>query len=250
MSGGGSSKQRQLLGQRQHDSADQDELAVELGNMARDLQQQSQEDLMAAIVWSAVELIPGVDGGSISVVTGRENITSQAPTSEVPDHIDAIQMAENQGPCLDAAYEEQMVKVPDLNTEQRWPAFSSRAAAETKARGMLTFQLFVEDDNLGALNLYSTQPNAFTEESEHIGLLVAAHAAVAFADSRQVAQLNEAIARRDVIGQAKGILMERYTITSEQAFLLLAEASSRTNRKLHDLAEHLAVSGELSITPG
>ena len=78
-----------------------------------------------------------------------------------------------------------------------------------------------------------------------MGLLVAAHAAVAFAGARRDTQLHEAIASRDVISQAKGILMERHKITSQQAFILLAEGSSRTNTKLYELAEHLVSSGEL-----
>src|SRR5690625_7741852 len=97
---------------------------------------------------------------------------------------------------------------------------------------MLAFQLFVEDENLGALNLYAKEPHVFDDDSEHIGLLVAAHAAVAFAESRRTVQLNEAIMTRDVIGQAKGILMERHKITSQQAFLLLTTASNRTNTRL------------------
>lgn len=223
----------------------EDHLAVELGRLARELEHQPHESMLEAIVRSAVELIPGVEGGSISVVTGRKNVTSEAPTSDVPRQLDQIQMQEREGPCLDAAYEQKTVRVPNFETEERWPAFARRAAAETEARSMLSFQLFVESDNLGALNLYSSSTDAFTDESEHVGLLVAAHAAVAFAGARRDTQLHEAIASRDVISQAKGILMERHKITSQQAFILLAEGSSRTNTKLYELAEHLVSSGEL-----
>jgi AmiR/NasT family two-component response regulator len=111
---------------------------------------------------------------------------------------------------------------------------------------MLSFQLFVEGDNLGALNVYGDDVNAFNEESEQIGLLVAAHAAVAFADAQEIQQLNNALTARDLIGQAKGILMERHKISAQQAFTLLTTVSANTNTKLTLVAEHLATSGELA----
>lgn len=82
-----------------------------------------------------------------------------------------------------------------------------------------------------------------------MGLVVAAHAAVAFAQARYKAQLHQAITSRDIIGQAKSVLIERYKITGEKTFLLLAEASSRTNTKLHKIAEHRVLSGELRNGP-
>lgn len=108
---------------------------------------------------------------------------------------------------------------------------------------MLSLQLFVEGDNLGALNLYARSVGAFTDESEKVGLLFAAHAAIAYAGVRKEAQLAAALASRDVIGQAKGILMERYKITGERAFLVLAHASQHANRKLADIADELVRTG-------
>jgi len=97
---------------------------------------------------------------------------------------------------------------------------------------MLCFQLFVNGDNLGALNLYGEDVDVFDEESEQVGLLVGAHAAVAFSDAQEIGQLNLALDTRDLIGQAKGILMERFKITSQQAFQVLTRASSETETNL------------------
>ena len=149
------------------------------------------------------------------------------------------------GPCLDAVFEQHTMRVPDMRHEQRWPRFAERAAA-VGAQSMLSFQLYVEGDNLGALNLYSGEPNSFTDESEEIGLLFASHAAVAFADAQKLDQLHQAVAARDVIGQAKGILMERYQISAEQAFRLLIRVSQQRNRKLRDLAAELANTRQLA----
>ena len=221
-------------------------LAEEFSQMARSLQAQSDTDgLLAEVVSAAVRLIPGADDGSISVVIGRRDVTSQHPSGDLPKRVDALQAELGEGPCLDAVYEQQTVRVPDLSREERWPQFSHRAA-EAGVGSMLSFQLYVEGDNLGALNLYSRQPNGFDDESEQVGLLFASHAAVAFADAQKLDQLTEAVTTRDLIGQAKGILMERHKVTADQAFRMLIRISQHTNRKLRAVAEELTTTGELA----
>ncbi|HLM22473.1 MAG TPA: GAF and ANTAR domain-containing protein, partial [Propionibacteriaceae bacterium] len=153
-----------------------------------------------------------------------------------------------QGPCLDSAYVHQTVRVADMASEERWPQFARRAS-EAGAASMLSLQLYVEGDNLGALNLYSRTPNAFDDESEQVGLLFASHAAVAYAGVRKEAQLAKAVASRDLIGQAKGILMERYKISPERAFLVLTGISQASNRKLHDIAAELVRHGTVPGLP-
>lgn len=223
-----------------------DVLAAKLGSLARSLQhEEDPERILATMVRGAIDLIPGVDEGSISVVHDRRNVGSRAPSSELAERLDALQGETGQGPCLDAMFMHQTVHVPDMDTETRWPDFATRAA-EAGAGSMLCFQLWVEGDNLGALNLYARRPGAFSRESVHVGLLVAAHAAVAFAEAMKVEQLGEALVTRDLIGQAKGILIERYKITGAQAFTILDRSSSNTNQKLRDVAEHLVHTGELS----
>ncbi|WP_269045125.1 GAF and ANTAR domain-containing protein [Paenarthrobacter sp. Z7-10] len=223
----------------------QDKLAVRLGALARTLQQEEDaEAILTAMVHAAIELIPGVDEGSISVVTGRKDVSSRAASSELAAKVDALQAETGEGPCLDAVYEHRTVRVPDMAAEERWPGFARKANA-AGAASMLSFQLYVEGDNLGALNLYSRTAKAFTDESEHVGLLIAAHAAVAFADAQKTGQLQQALSSRDIIGQAKGILMERYKITGQQAFLMLIRASQDANIKLYDIADQLVNSGEV-----
>lgn len=226
-----------------------DALAIRLGDIARELQHEDDVDsMLAGIVHAALELVPHVAEASVSLVTGRRTIDSRAASSDLPRRVDALQSETGQGPCMDASYEERVVSVPDLSTDQRWPEFS-RAAVKLGARSMLSFQLFVDGDHLGALNLFGEDVGAFDAESERIGALVAAHAAVAVAGSKQVSQLTLALDTRDLIGQAKGILMERYKITAQQAFLLLSRASSELNVKLRDVAERLTVSGEMAKKP-
>lgn len=230
--------------------AGQDDLAVRLTELARELQHETDTAAtLDSMVAAAVEMVPGAEEGSVSVVTGGRFVESQHATGTLPMRVDALQNETGQGPCLDAAYEHQTVRINDLRTATRWPDFAARAA-ETGALSMLAFQLYVTGDNLGALNLFSTRPDAFDDESEHVGLLFAAHAAIAVADAQTQDQLREAVETRDLIGIAKGILAERYRISPDRAFLVLARVSQDTNTKLRDVADKLVGGGDLPQSRG
>ena len=227
-------------------AAGQDQLAVEFSVLARALQQQEDpHDTLVEIVRSAVRLIPGCDEGSISVVLSRRQVMSEAASGELPRAVDALQEQVQQGPCLDAAYQQETVRVPDMASEQRWPRFAEKAL-QAGAAGMLSFQLYVEGDNMGALNLYSRKAGAFDDESEHVGLLFASHAAIAYAAARKHSGLARSVATRQLIGQAQGMLMERHQLTGDQAFALLVRASQRSNVKLREVAEQLVRCGALA----
>ena len=223
-----------------------DELAVLFSDFARMVQQQhgDPQRTLVEVVKAAIELVPGCDEGSISVVLGRRKVTSEAASGELPHVVDALQEKYGQGPCLDAAYEHETVRVTDMATEKRWPRFT-QAALEAGAAGMLSFQLYVEGDNLGALNLFSRRANVFDDESEHIGLLFAAHAAVAYAAAQQQSKMQAKVTTSQLIGQAQGILMERHKLSNDQAFQVLVQSSQHSNVKLRDVAAHLAHSGNL-----
>ncbi|GAC1611459.1 MAG: GAF and ANTAR domain-containing protein [Mycobacteriales bacterium] len=223
----------------------EDELAAAFASFARLAEQHiDPADTLVEIVKAAVELIPGCTDGSISVVIGRKTMKSQAASSELPAIVDAIQISTGQGPCLDAAYVHETVRVPDMATETRWPLFATRAL-EAGAAGMLACQLYVDGEDLGALNLFSRTAGGLDEESEHVALMFAAHAAVAFAAAEQKASSARKVATRQLIGRAEGILMERHKVTSEQAFQMLVRVSQHRNTKLRDIAERLVVSGRL-----
>lgn len=226
-------------------AAGDEKLATRLSELARLMQQEDPETILIQVVQAAVDLVPGTAAGSISVVTGRRQVHSEAASSDLPRRVDALQEETGEGPCLDAVFEQRTVRVPDMARETRWPHFSRRALA-AGASGMLSFQLYVEGDNLGALNLFSAEAGAFDDESEHIGLLLAAHAAIAYAGAHKQEQLEDALSTRDLIGQAKGILIERHKLTGHQAFTLLIKVSQQSNRKLRDIADELVSSGELA----
>jgi GAF domain-containing protein len=222
------------------------ELAEMLSDVARSLQKEPNlEDTLQGISKAAVQTVPGARFAGISEVLGRRRVQTRAATDDVVTEVDRVQYETGQGPCLDAIYEHETMRLPDMATETRWPDFTG-PAVRLGIRGMLSFQLYVEDDNMGALNLYSQEAHAFTDESEYVGLLFASHAAVAMIGAKQRQNKDQALAMRDLIGQAKGILMERHRITADKAFRLMVEASQRSNTKLTEIARHLTESGELT----
>ncbi len=226
------------------DAASED-LAVALSRIARSLEHEDDvQGTLDAIVGSAVGTVPGAQHASISMVKNRRQVTTVASTSELPRRTDQAQYNAGEGPCLDVLYLRRTVQVPDMATEQRWPGFSRRAS-ELGAGSMLSVQLFVEGDDLGALNLLSESPHAFDDDSEHVALLFASHAAVAIIGAEKEAQFRDALVRRDHIGQAMGIVMERYALSSKRSFAVLARLSQDQNLKLHDLARQIVETRDL-----
>jgi GAF domain-containing protein len=219
-------------------------LAAQLGELARDLQAApDMAVLLQCITAAAVSEIDGADYACISLVEGR-TVRSQAATDELVRRVDERESALNEGPCITSLRDEVTVRSNDFEKEDRWPNFV-QAAMKDGIRSMLAVQLFVEGDNLGALNIYATQPNAFTEHDESIAMLLAVHAAIAMKSNTTESQLRIALDSRDIIGQAKGILMERYKISSVEAFHLLVVASQHTHLKLRQVADTLATTGEI-----
>ncbi len=222
------------------------DLGEVMGQVARSLQEEhgDVEATLRTITASAVGNIPGAEECTVTYVTGRRSVEPRASTGDLPREVDDLQGRLEEGPCLDAVWEERTVRIDDMRSEERWPRFA-RGAADLGALSSLSFQLFVQGDNLGALNLYARSPRAFGEESEDVGLVLAAHAAVALAGAQNEEYLLRAVSSRDLIGQAKGILMERHKLTADQAFQVLVRTSQQTNRKLAAIADELCTTGAL-----
>ncbi len=196
------------------------------------------EETLRRISTLAVETIDGCDHAGVSYIEGHE-VTTRAASDDIPPAVDQIQYQTNEGPCLDAMRDHEVLHVEDLSSDPRWPKFAPRAVEETGVRSMLSFRLFAEQDTMGALNLYSKTVGAFDEEAHAIGSVFATHASVAIAGARMSAQKDEAIRSRDVIGQAKGILMAQKNISEDEAFDILRRASQRMNIKLREVAERI-----------
>lgn len=194
---------------------------------------------LGASVGLATELIAGCDEAGVSLVHRRRVIETPAATSDLVETGDKLQYEFQEGPCLDAIWDQETVYSHDLAAEYRWPTWGPRVVEELGVRSMLCFRLFTTADTLGALNLYSRRAGAFTEEDAIEGLALAAHVAVALVAATEIEGLNAAAVNRTVIGQAQGILMERYDIDSERAFALLRRVSQDTNNRLRGVAAEL-----------
>ena len=223
-------------------------VARDLSELARGMQAEvDPAALLKLIVDAALSEIDGADHAGIMLLSKGSAIT-EARTSDLVARIDQLQHDAGDGPCLTSLRDETTVRSDDLRTETRWPKFAA-AAAELGIVSMLAVQLFVEGDNLGALNLFAEHAAAFDTADENIGLLLAAHAAVALVDLRKIDNLQLALGSRDLIGQAKGILMERFKVNASQAFGMLVAVSQRTHRRVNDIAEQLATTGEIPNAP-
>jgi GAF domain-containing protein len=215
-------------------------LAQTFGDLARALlAEPSLEATLTKIVTTAVSTLEHCEHAGITLIEGRR-IRSAGVSDEVPSLVDRIQDEVDDGPCYDAIREHVTFRTGDLTRESRWPRFAQRAHDETGITSVLSVRLFAEEDTMGALNLYSSRRDAFGDDDEAIASVFAAHAAVAMANEREVGQLLRAIESRDIIGQAKGILMARSHVTEEEAFDMLRRASQRMNAKLRDVAADIA----------
>lgn len=163
--------------------------------------------------------------------------------------LDELQTTLNEGPCISALREHDTVYIEDMATSTRWPG--SPAPHPTAVwRSLLSFQLFVRRENLGALNLFADESAAFNEESLLIGGTLARHASIAMIGAAAQTQFDAALASRDIVGQAKGLLMHRENLTGIQAFALLLKTSQNANIKLVDIARWVVDQHESGLNPG
>lgn len=219
-----------------------DAVALRFAELLRDLERSQPSDTETALrelTSNAAAALPGAVSASITVATREGEVKSVAATDSVADKIDDIQRRTKQGPCLEAAWEQHTMRIRNIETEQRWPVFCQETQQNTDIRSSLAFQLFRNRDAMGALNFYSDVADAFDDDAVELGLILATHTAVAWNLLMRDEQFRSALASRDLIGQAKGILMERFGVDAAGAFGLLRRLSQESNTPLVDLAEQV-----------
>jgi ANTAR domain len=184
----------------------------------------------------------------------RSGYRTAASTGPAATAVDLAQYQAHEGPCLDAV-DAPMVYAQSF-PDERWPTLASRPT-ESGVQSTLSYRLTTAssgttDSGGGSLNNYGVTTDAFSDTAQEIGLILAAHASVAAraVDERSTLRnlgrdLQQSLLSRDIIGQAKGILMERLKVTPEDAFNLLRRSSQQLNIKLRDVARGLAETREL-----
>ncbi|MFD5162104.1 ANTAR domain-containing protein [Streptomyces hawaiiensis] len=223
--------------------------AREMASMARDLlAQESVGATLDHITRAATHHVAGCDAAGILLLHGKR-VETLAPTHDLVVESDRLQERLAEGPCFDAARTstaERVFRIADFTAEQpHWPAYAAQAR-ELGVGSMMGFLLYTEDEDLGALDLYSHHPGSFTDDSETAGWLLASHAAIAFSSARSHAQMEQAMATRHVIGEAMGILMGSHHLTEEQAFEVLRRYSQEKNIKLREVARRVCDEGRLT----
>jgi GAF domain-containing protein len=234
------------------ESESQLRIYAELSRLARSLQSQQDSDLdqdrlLLEVTEIATQILPGVTHAGVTLVVNRRRRTleSVAATGAVPRTLDRLQEEHQQGPVVESIWNQYTVRVEDYGNETRWPAFVADLVEQTPVRSSLSIQLYTNENELGTLNLFAEEPFAFTPEVEESAVALAAQAAVGLASARRGDELQSALASRDIIGQAKGIIMERHQVNAGEAFSLLTKLSQETNTPLYEVARKLATTDHL-----
>ncbi|MBC3193336.1 GAF and ANTAR domain-containing protein [Pseudonocardia sp. C8] len=204
-------------------------------------------DACARVVEACTGLVEGCTHAAVSLTTGGR-VSTPATTGPEATALEELEQEIGEGPCLQAIRDERNFAVRDLAADPRWPRYGP-AAARRGVRSMVACRLFADARTIGALNVFGARVDAFDEADQDRITVLAAHAAVAIDAARTRANLQEAIRSRQVIGEAIGILKERYAISSATAFDRLATASQQLNIKLRAIAEHLAQEPERRDRP-
>ncbi len=221
------------------DSNPRHDLAVRMAALARAIATPRTLDrILADVTAAAVELIPGADVSGILLVKKGGDFESVADTDGLAAQLDKLQHDFREGPCAEAALQETIVRSDDLRSEARWPRYAP-AAVELGVLSGLSFKLYTADRTAGALNLFAFKPDVWDTDAETTGAVLAAHAAAAILAGRREEQMQAALASRDRIGQAKGIIMERYAVDDVRAFEMLRLISQESQTKLADIAQRV-----------
>jgi hypothetical protein len=195
------------------------------------------DETLANITSAAVEVLPEVRYASITVKHADGRLETFAPTDELILDIDAAQYELQEGPCYEAAVDTAHLEAPHLAQDTRFPRYAP-VAVSFGIQAQAGIRLFDAPASNGALNLYSEEPGAF-DGFDAVSELFAHQATVALGYARHVANLENAIKTRQLVGQAVGIMMERHQLDDARAFAFLARLSSHENVKLRNIAERI-----------
>lgn len=219
-------------------------LARQLVNAATALHQQpSIEQTMQTIVYTAPEIVEGAEHAGLTALRRDRTIQSPAYTDEIVLLLDQFQSETDEGPSVAAAEQDALVCIEDMATEVRWPKFAARAL-ELGVRSLIACGLGRTDGWRVALNLHAQRPGVFTGLTGETASLYAAHAALALGNAANVEALRGGMVRRQITGEATGILMERHRTDSPGAFARLVRASQRLNAKVEQVARHVILTGQ------
>jgi len=199
----------------------------------------------------ARSVVGGADGVSVSL-RRRGRLSTVAATDQTILNMDAGQYETGEGPCVDASNEGHSFHAPSLGSETRWPAFTPRARS-LGIEAILSSPLLVQDHPVGALNIYSRTPAAFSPSDQAMAALFATEASLALKDvememddDRLSIQFQSALRTREVIAHAQGVLMEREGFAEREAYTALRRSSLEKGSPLQERAAEIVMSARRS----
>jgi GAF domain-containing protein len=214
-------------------------LATALAEIAREINLPTElGSTLQTIVESAAHSLTGIDHVGITIAHHDGRMETVAATDPFVRELDDLQYELGEGPCVHAIKSDKKVTIEHVADEERWPRFMATAITRG-LRSQMGIALFVEEKTLGGLNMYSTTSDTLDPETVQMAELFATHAALAMGHARREEQLHDAIGTRQLIGQATGIVMERYQLSADRAFDYLIRVSSHSNLKLRDVAREV-----------
>jgi GAF domain-containing protein len=169
-----------------------------------------------------------------------------AATDPVVAELGALQMEFGDGPDVPVVSDRLSVVVSDTRTDTRWPTWAARASA-MGIRSLVSSRMYTDQETIGTLSAYSEHPDAFDTDDQAVAQMLALHAAVALDNARKVERLWLAVDARKRIGEAQGILMERFDLSADQAFAVLVRYSQRNSVKLRAVADRLGETRQLPV---
>lgn len=197
------------------------------------------DEVLELIVRNAAEALPTFDHIGVSTLEKGGTAVNRAATSALVLELDELQYGIPQGPCVDSLEGDEVVVAPHISRDERWPDYASQAVARG-LKSQLAVRLHLADrGTVGGLNLYSTTSEDVAPADIDTAAFFAVHASIALGRARDLESMSEAVSTRQLIGQAVGVLMERYKIDETAAQTFLWRASSHTNTKVRDIATTL-----------
>jgi GAF domain-containing protein len=213
----------------------------------------SLQSLIQQMTDLAAEVLPGDPATSVTIVADGRNARTVAASGPPALELDDAQYRARSGPCLTAATTGQPVEITDVAQDGRWPEFTERAA-ELGVLSVYSAPLPVQERVAGSLNVYARMLPAVDGRTHALAARLASYAVIPVSNMylyesavEQVGHLQAALDSRGVIDQAKGILMERYKLTADQAFEALTRVSMQSNRKVREVAERFVRTGEFPL---
>ena len=218
---------------------------VKLARFAERLQADPTPTSTAEDVIGYLRMELGADHASITIIRPDQVLQTIAPSSPIAEELDRIQYDLGEGPCYASSWREQTLLSANLADDTRWPAWGPRASALGVSSILATALSTSEGSGIGSLNSYWNQPRHLTQADAAFAGIVARHAVLALSAAWNEDQLNVALDSRKLIGQAVGILMERYGLDEHRAVEALHRYAQDHDAELRDVATHLIRSRQL-----